>query len=128
MSIERMNPEGGLIPPGMSMIVRASGATTLYLTAEAAFDDSGKLVGEGDVVAQANQALANLKKTLALAGATMSDVVKLTYFVVDYTEEMGAKLLPAILLPDDAPALTLVGVSSLPAAGMLIAIDAIAVH
>ena len=48
-----------------------------------AFDESGQLVGRDDPEAQARQIFENLRRCLAAAGATFTDVVKLTYFVTD---------------------------------------------
>jgi enamine deaminase RidA (YjgF/YER057c/UK114 family) len=52
-----------------------------------AWDGGGNLVGEGDLAAQARQALANIKAVLAEAGAGPADVVRTRTDVVDHTPD-----------------------------------------
>ena len=56
----------------------------LFVSGQIALDPaSGDLVGMGDVVAQTEQVIANLKAILAEAGATFDNVVKTTVFLKD---------------------------------------------
>ena len=88
-----------------------------------------KLVGEGDVAAQAEQALANLGHSLAAASATPADVTMLRTYIVDYRVEQAAKLAPHFerFFQGRPPATTRVGVQALAAPGLLIEIEAVAV-
>jgi 2-iminobutanoate/2-iminopropanoate deaminase len=62
---------------------------TLYLSGQIALGPDGKLVGEGDVTAQAHQCFKNISSVLARAGGSMSDVVKLvTYFACPMTDKV----------------------------------------
>jgi enamine deaminase RidA (YjgF/YER057c/UK114 family) len=138
----RFGPGGGLEPtqpryinpgtlaalPGFTHAVRAG--STLYISGEVALDSTGQIVGPGDLRAQARQAFANLAFVLKIGGATPADVAKLTIYVVNYSprdfeaiREAGAEFLPA----RNPPAGIVVGVQSLPIAGLLIAVDATAV-
>lgn len=56
---------------------------TLYIAGQAAIDASGKVVGKGDVEAQAVKVMENLMACLDAAGATANDVVKVTTFYLD---------------------------------------------
>ncbi|HET7791708.1 MAG TPA: RidA family protein [Gemmatimonadales bacterium] len=104
---------------------------TIYVSGEVPLDSTGALVGAGDVAAQAKQAFANLGEVLKIAGARPGDVTKLTIYVVSLKEKDIAAIRSAAgaFLPErNPPAGTIVGVSSLPRDGVLIAVDAIAVE
>ncbi len=125
--IERINPDGLPSGPDLTQVVRASGGTTLYLSGQVPYDANSELIGAGDRDAQAKAAMANLEVALAAAGATFSDVVKMTVHIVGYDESMAPALGPVLSLPDPAPAITWVGVAALGRDEMLIEIDATAV-
>src|SRR5436305_14898789 len=69
--------------PGFTHAVRIG--PTLYVSGEVALDSTGRLVGPGDVGAQAAQAFANLATVLRIGGAAPADVAKLTIYVVSYS-------------------------------------------
>jgi enamine deaminase RidA (YjgF/YER057c/UK114 family) len=63
------------------------GGNTVYLSGQIALGSDGKLVGEGDLAAQAHQCFANIRAILQRAGGKMTDIVKLTtYFACELTE------------------------------------------
>jgi reactive intermediate/imine deaminase len=66
-----------------SQAVRASGRQTIYVSGQVALDANGNVIGKGDMRAQAQQAMTNLKAILAAGGARIADVVKLTVYVTD---------------------------------------------
>jgi 2-iminobutanoate/2-iminopropanoate deaminase len=51
-----------------------------------ASDESGKLVGRGDITAQTRKTLDNMKIALAAARATLDDVVKVTIYLADVND------------------------------------------
>lgn len=53
----------------------------VFVAGQVAMDAEGRIVGEGDVRAQAAQVYRNLDAVLAEAGCTFRDVVKLTTFL-----------------------------------------------
>ena len=55
----------------------------LWIAGTVAFDDKGEIVGKGDIGAQARQAYANIRRTLAHFGATMQNVVEETIYLLD---------------------------------------------
>lgn len=61
-----------VIPPG---------ATWVVVGGQNAVDREGKLVGEGDVVAQAGQVLLNVEAALTAGGCTWSDVFRVTVWI-----------------------------------------------
>jgi enamine deaminase RidA (YjgF/YER057c/UK114 family) len=91
-------------------------------------DKSGKLIGEGDIRAQAQQTFENLKAALETAGAKFENVVKLNYYVMD-----ASQLVPIREARDkfinlsNPPASTLVEVKRLFRPEYLIEVEAVAV-
>lgn len=55
----------------------------LFIAGQIARDRDGRTVGEGDIAAQAEQVLANIKAIVEDAGCSMDDIVKLTTYTVD---------------------------------------------
>ncbi|MDX6262320.1 MAG: hypothetical protein QOH84_4008 [Kribbellaceae bacterium] len=122
-----LNPEGVAPGNGYSHVVTGPGRW-VAISGQVAFDAEGKLVGEGDAGAQAQQVFANLERCLAAAGASFADVVKLNFFVTDVA------YLPAIRVARDAhidtanpPASTAVQVVALFRPDVLIEVEAYAV-
>jgi len=71
-----INPGTLAAIPGFTHAVRVG--MTVYVSGEVALDSLGRLVGPGDVKAQAAQAFANLATVLRIAGVGPADVAKLT--------------------------------------------------
>ncbi|QNE20473.1 RidA family protein [Kribbella qitaiheensis] len=120
-------PEGVAPGNGYSHVVTGPGRW-VAIAGQVALDADGKLVGDGDPVAQAQQIFANLDSCLAAAGATFADVVKLNFFVTDIA------FLPALRVARDAyvdtanpPASTAVQVVALFSPEALIEVEAYAV-
>ena len=97
----------------------------LFTAGQIALDPaSGQIVG-GDVVAQAERVLSNLKAILDAAGASWNDVVKTTVFLHDMNDFPRVNEVYARALGSARPARSTVQVSALPR-GVLVEIDAIA--
>lgn len=106
-----------------SQAVTANGF--LFTAGQIALDpESGQIVA-GDVVAQAERVLANLKAILDAAGAAWSDVVKTTVYLHDMNDFPRVNEVYARALGSARPARSTVQVSALPR-GVLVEIDAIA--
>lgn len=72
-------------PPPMSLYsqaIRTRPGQLIYLAGQLAVDLDGAVVGEGDVGAQTRQVLENIGAVLAAAGASFSNVVEFTTYVV----------------------------------------------
>ncbi len=72
-------------PPPMglySQAIRTRPGQLIYLAGQLAVDLDGAVVGEGDVGAQTRQVLENIGAVLAAAGASFSNVVEFTTYVV----------------------------------------------
>src|SRR5262245_18020143 len=82
--VKRTNPPTLSKPTGYTHIVEVTGpAKTIYISGQIALDKDGKVVGEGDMKAQAEQVFKNLEAALAAAGAKFSDVVKMNTYITD---------------------------------------------
>lgn len=66
--------------------------------------DSAGVVVNGGIEAQTRQVLENIKSALALAGATMADVVKTTVWLEDARDFGGMNKIYAGYFPKDPPA------------------------
>jgi len=88
---------------------------------------TGAIVGEGDVVKQTEQVMANLKAVLEAAGATFGDVVKTGVFLKDMNDFATVNGVYATYFDEaTAPARACVEVARLPK-DVLVEIDCIAV-
>jgi enamine deaminase RidA (YjgF/YER057c/UK114 family) len=128
--LERPPVKGLFSNPGYSQVVAASGSRTIYTAGQVPVDETGALVGAGDLAAQTEQALRNVGLALAAAGASYSDVVKITTYVVNYKPEHRAiigKARASFFAGGPPPASTLVGVAALALSEWLVEVEAVAV-
>jgi 2-iminobutanoate/2-iminopropanoate deaminase len=99
----------------------------LFVSGCVSVDAEGKVVGFGDVVAQARQVFANIGLALAAAGASFADVVKVTTFLTDIDDRARINPVRQEVFGDARPASTLVEVSALVLPEFLIEVEAVAV-
>ncbi|HLF30265.1 MAG TPA: RidA family protein [Xanthomonadales bacterium] len=131
MTREAVNPVSlyGSVQYGFSHAIKSAGGTTIHCAGQVAWDKDYKVVGAGDVGAQARQALKNLKAVLAAAGATPADVVRIRTYVVNHSPELLGPVGEALaeFWGDVIPAAnTWIGVQSLALPDFLIEIEATA--
>ena len=114
--------------PGYSQAVEIKRGRIVYVAGQVAMDRAGKVVGEGDMRAQAQQTFENLKAALEASGAKFENVVKLNYYVTDLAQ------LPAVREVRDKfvnaanpPASTAVEIKRLVREPFLIEVEAVAV-
>ncbi|WP_030900469.1 RidA family protein [Streptomyces sp. NRRL F-5126] len=120
-------PEGVAPGSGYSHVVMGSG-TFVAVSGQCAFDEQGRVVGEGDPAAQARQVFENLRRCLAAAGADFTDVVKLTFFVTDVAHLPAVRAArDAVIDPARPPASSAVQVAALIRPELLVEIEAFAV-
>jgi len=82
--VEFLNPDGLPRNPAFSNVAVVSGSVrTIYIGGQDAIDAEGNVVGAGDIAAQTEQVLRNLRIALAAAGAGPEHVVKWNVFIVD---------------------------------------------
>ena len=110
--------------------VKSGETKTVYISGQVAIDREGRVVGKGDLGAQAAQVFENLSHALGSAGAKPEDVVKLNMYVVNMKPEDGKTVGLARrkwFNQENLPASTMVGVVSLVASDFLLEVEAIAV-
>ncbi|WIY51708.1 RidA family protein [Devosia sp. YIM 151766] len=79
MAVEHINPAGMYNSPVFSQgIILPANARILLIGGQNGVNEQGEVVGKGDVAKQAEQALANMVKVLAAAGAGVEHLVKTT--------------------------------------------------
>lgn len=127
--IERINPPSLAAPSGFAHAVRATG-TTIYLAGQTGMGTDGAIV-DGGIVAQFEQALANLIEALRAAGGAPKDLAKITIYIVDVTTYRDrAREIGAIwrrLAGTEYPAAAGIGVARLWDVEALVEIEGVAV-
>lgn len=129
MSTAFHNPSTLTVPTGYSHVALVQAGKQAHIAGQVALDAGGKVVGKGDLTAQAEQVFANLEQALGAAGASFKDVFKVVTFVVDLTPEKAAairKVRGKYFGDGPYPAGTMVGVTSLVNPDLLLEIEAIA--
>ena len=123
-----INPHGLVKPYGYTHVVVAPDGRTVYVAGQVALDSTGKLVGAGDFKAQAEQVFRNLNRAMESVGGSLADVIKTTTYVTDFKNVAALREIRGkYLAGGHPPANTLLVVSSLARAELLLEIEAVAV-
>jgi 2-iminobutanoate/2-iminopropanoate deaminase len=126
--VKRTNPPALSAPTGYTHIVEVTGPNkTIYISGQIAFDKDGKLVGAGDMQAQAEQVFKNLEAALTAAGAKFSDVVKMNSYITDMSRIQAVRDVRARYFKDSLPASTFVQVAGLVRPDLLLEVEVVAV-
>lgn len=106
----------------------AASGRLLFVAGQISLDPkTGAIVGDGDIVAQTQQVMANLEAILTEAGASWAQVVKTTVFLKDFNHFAPMNQVYAQFFREGiAPARACVEVSRLPK-DVLVEIDCIAI-
>ena len=78
-----INPPELIEPRGFSHGIVVEGGRLLMLAGQDASDAEGRIVAPGDIVAQYEQVVRNLKAVVEAAGGDLRDIVKLNIYVTD---------------------------------------------
>ena len=125
-----INPDGLHKNPAYSQLVITKGPVkTIYIGGQNATNKEGKILGKGDLKAQAVQTLSNLKIALAAGDASLSNVIKWNVYIV---EGQDARIAFQALQEDlkgmpSPPIITGVYVAALAQPDFLLEMDAVAV-
>jgi enamine deaminase RidA (YjgF/YER057c/UK114 family) len=119
-------------PAGFSYGFEVKQGRLVFISGQVARDEQNAVVGAGDIVAQFRQVCRNIQTVMSAAGGDLTDVVKLTIYVLDtadykrHLREIGGVYRE--YFGKHFPAVTLVGARDLfdAADGCLIEIEGVA--
>jgi enamine deaminase RidA (YjgF/YER057c/UK114 family) len=129
-SVRYINPDSLNKNPAFTNVVVVEGnVKTVHIGGQDAIDASGEVVGKGDIVAQTEQVLANVRAALAAGGAGPEHIIKWNIYVVEgQSLQAGyAAFQNAWPQTPNPPAITGVFVSGLAHPDFLVEMDAVAV-
>ncbi|MFF4796264.1 RidA family protein [Streptomyces sp. NPDC001276] len=87
MTVQHFTPEGMLQPAPYHHVAVGTGATHIHVSGQVARRADGTPVAPGDLAGQVAQALRNTSVGLASAGASFTDVLRLTFYVTRWSPE-----------------------------------------
>ena len=122
--VRRINPDGVHAPTGYSHVVEVQLGRVAYISGQVALDPAGRLVGEGDIVAQTRQVFENLKAALGELGTDFSNVIKINLYAVDVSRLAEIRAVRNEYLTEP-PASTFVVVKGLVRPELLIEVEAV---
>ena len=128
---ERLNPFGMYQPNrgGYSQIVISDSSRQWHLAGMVPLDAEGQLVGEGDIGAQAECVMDNIRRGLAAVGATPDHVVRINIYTTEmdrFRAEAGAIVFG--FFGSRRPASTLAGVTRLADPRYLVEVEVTAIE
>jgi reactive intermediate/imine deaminase len=85
----------------------------IFLSGQAAIDESGNIVGAGDIKAQIEQAMRNIKRALEAANSGIERIFKITVYLTDMGNFEHIMEMRHQYFAEPWPADTTVGVQSL---------------
>lgn len=133
MPVQTIDPPGVFRSELYAQVAVATGSRTVVLAGQVACDEQQRIVGEGDLAAQVEQAMLNVGRCLDAAGATWTDVARLTMSVTRWTFDQMPELVAGIgraaqrLGITSRPPMSLIGVEALFHPDVRIEIEGLAV-
>lgn len=134
MSVIYSSPEGMTQHVPYHHVAVGTGTRHVHVSGQIARLVDGAPVAPGDLAGQVAQALRNTANGLAGAGATFSDVVRLTFYVTHWAPEKIAEFMAGVEqvaveigLPTPMPPASLIGVDYLFEPDVLVEVEATAI-
>jgi enamine deaminase RidA (YjgF/YER057c/UK114 family) len=134
MAVQLLTPEGMFAPVPYHHVSVGTGARHVHVAGQIARDADGNAVAPGDLAGQLAHALRNTARGLAGAGATFADVVRLRFFVTNWTPDKYAdfmagleRVVDELGIPQPLPPLSAIGVDYLFEPDVLVEVEAFAV-
>jgi len=135
MTVHLSTPAGMMQPTPYHHVAVGTGTRHIYVSGQIARLADGTHVAPGDLAAQVAQALRNTKLGLESAGAGFNDVVRLTFYVTQWSpEKIGAfmdgvqTVAAEVGLPLPMPPASLIGVDYLFEPDVLVEVEATAIR
>lgn len=128
--IELLSPDGLHKNHAYSQVAVVEGnIRTIYIGGQNAVDKDGKLVGKGDIEAQAKQVLHNLQTAVQAGGGSFEHIIKWNVYIVQgqSTEKALSVFQGAMSKMKAPPLITGIFVASLANPDFLLEMDAIAI-
>jgi enamine deaminase RidA (YjgF/YER057c/UK114 family) len=127
VAITRINPERLHQTAGYAHVTIVDSGRLAVLAGQCPLDRDERLVGQGDVIAQCDQIVANASEALAAAGAAPDDVIRSVIYVVSDDPSVLSAVWDRLTSSDIGPAFTtastLLGVAALGYRGQLVEVD-----
>lgn len=118
---------GGLISPPEPYSYVVHAGNTLYLAGQVALDENGAIVGN-TTKDQSRQIWNNIEIALKAAGASIENIVKITYYLQDIRElPEEIKIRKTLFTPLRFPAVTAIQAAALGLPGLKMEVDVTAV-
>jgi enamine deaminase RidA (YjgF/YER057c/UK114 family) len=116
-------------PAFTNVVVVEGNVKTVHIGGQDALNASGEIVGKGDIVAQVEQILANVRAALAAGGVGPEHIIKWNIYVVEGQSLQAGFAAFQNAWPEtpNPPAITMVFVSGLAHPDFLVEMDAVAV-
>lgn len=134
MTVQLLTPEGMFQPVPYHHVSVATGSRHVHVAGQIARDADANHIATGDLAGQIAQVLRNTARGLAGAGATFSDVVRLRFFVTQWSPEKIGDFMAGIEsvveelgIPQPLPPLSAIGVDYLFEPDVLVEVEAYAV-
>ncbi|WP_432492332.1 RidA family protein [Kineococcus auxinigenes] len=134
MTVQLSSPAGLMQPVPYHHVAIATGTRQVHVAGQIARDAQGRALAPGDLTGQVAHALRNTHAGLRAAGAGFGDVVRLTFYVTDWTPEKiepftagVTRVAEELGLPQPLPPASLIGVSHLFEPDVLVEVEATAV-
>ncbi len=124
--MEFIQPRSLAIPTGPgSHVVKVDG--WVYISGQVALNEKGEVVGRGDIRAQVEQTLKNLKACVEVAGGGLQDIVELVIYMKNMADYRPTVTDARVrFFGTHRPASTVVGVAALGHPDLLLEIKAVA--
>ena len=129
MTKEFLNPSDVYQPTGQfTQAIKVTDGTLVFVSGIVGYEPD-MTIANGDIVRQAEVAYENLRRVMAAAGGSPSDIVKVTIYIgEDFTAKREAlRDVRSRFFGDHAPASTLVQVAGFASHDYLFEIEAVAV-
>ncbi len=134
MPVQRMTPEGLLPEAPYEHVAVGTGSRHIHVSGQIARDARGAPVAEGDLAGQVAHVLRSTSRALSGAGASFADVLRLTFYVTQWSPEKIEPFMTGVEsvseelgLPRPLPPASLIGVDYLFEPDVLVELEATAI-